>query len=195
MSLLVMPNKYGSSNARFRLKATGAALVDTVDPEGDLALGFDNGQVDGTGTVRLEGGKYVLGRTRGALVTPNLYLAKAGATLKGVDLDSLKLLVGLATDGGTPNEAPDLEIGFGDNYTASLPGEAFTQKVDVFRASVGGVSATLDYRRETLKISVKGGNLGAFADGAQSVRVVVTLGGDTREVRVRMVRAGAKLRY
>ena len=195
LQLLVVPARSGSSRATFRLKASGESLEGAFDPEGTLDLGFDNGQVEGAGTVRLEGGRYVLGRKRGALMAPNLWLAKGKAVLKGDGRDSLALTAGLATQGGTPEEAPDLEIGFGGGYTASVPGSAFTRRGDIYSATEGGVTAVLDYRRETLKVVAKEASLGEFPDGAQAVSVTLTLGGETREVRVRMVRRGARLAY
>jgi len=193
--LLVIPSKTGSSRARFRLVALGAGLEGAVNLEDDLALSFDNGAILGTGTVGLEAGKYVLGRKRGALKEPNLWLAKARAKVVGDGMDVLSLRVGLATDGETPTEAPSLQVAFGDSFTQTFTGEQFAVNGGVLSAVDGGVKAVLDYRRELLTVSARGINLGNFLEGAQPVSVRLTLGGETREVRVRMVKKGARLGY
>ena len=197
LELRIATSKAGSSRAKFRLKAWGAPAAQ-VDPEGELTLGLESAVAEGIGTVTLEGGKFKLGKKRGSLKAPNLYLSKAKAVLKGDGKDGFVVTCGLATDGATPDEAPDLTVGFGDAFDASVAGEEFERKGDqyVFAGDAGGVAGVvLDYLRETIAVKAKGVYLGAFGEGAASVAIRIGLGTDSREVRVRMGRKGKKLVY
>ncbi len=194
LSLLVKTSKAGSSRAKFRLKFRGD-LEESVDPEGFLTLGFDNGTVAGTGRVGLTGGAYVLGRKPGALLEPNLYLAKAKAVLRGEGKDSPAMTVGLATDGVAPETAPDVALGFGGDWALDVAGTSFLRSGDRLTATVEGATVVLDYARGTLTLKAKGTTLGTFPEGGQAVVITLALGDDAREVQVRMARKGAKLVY
>jgi len=132
------------------------------------------------------------------LKAPSLYLSRAKAALKGEGKDAFLVTCGLATDGVTPDAAPDLVVGFGDDFVAAVPGASFVRDGDrfVFQGDAGGVrSAVLDFLRETVTVKAKGVDLGVFEDGAQAVGIRVELGSDSREVRVRMGRKGTRLVY
>lgn len=173
-------------------------LTGKVALDGPLTLRFTQGAVDGRGDVTLSHGAYALGRVRGALVAPNLYLARAKAAIKGGGKDAFALVVGLATDGTTPAAAADVTVRLGDTFTATVPAGSFTRQGDkyVFKGAVGGVSSIVaDYKRETISVAAKGIDLGAFTDGPQAVLVSIALGSDRRDVRLRMVKKGHALRY
>ena len=167
---------------------------------GDLRIAFENAEVDGDGVVRLEKGRYKLGKKRGALVSPNLFLFRAKAKLANGAEDGLQLLAGLATAGPTPATAPDLDLAFGDSYGVDVVGSAFDGPVRerfVARAPVPGAKVViLDYLRETLAFKASGVELGGMGAGTSSPATVrIGLGNDVRTVRVRLGRRGSKLAY
>jgi len=193
----IKPSKAGSSRATFKLSLT-ADLTGLVDPEADLTLRFTGDGVDGTGTVRLSKGRYALGRVRGALVMPGLYLARAKASLTGAGRDKLSLRLGMATAGTTPDAASDLTIGFGEDVSVSIPAASFTRSGDryKFHGDIDGITkVVLDYARGTISVKGKGLDLGAVPEGPVEMDISVRLGDETRAVRVRMVRSGSGLRY
>lgn len=193
----VRPARTGSSKARFRLKVI-RDLTGLVAREGSLDIRFVNPAVDGLGTVLLGGGRYRLGARPGALVAPNLYLARARARIAGAGKDKLSIRVGLATDGTMPASAPDLRFGFGPSFVANVPGSAFAiqgRRFVLGQPTAGLTSAVLDYARETLTVRAKSVDLGTFGPGLQPVTVEVGLGPDARTNRVRMLHTGKRLAY
>jgi beta-propeller repeat-containing protein len=196
LTFVVTKNPFGSSRAKFKLKRTGD-LAGIAPQNGDLELRFHNAVVDGRAEVRLAAGKFQLGRVRGALVAPNLFVVRAAATLKGAGKDGVSLIVGLATDGVTPAAAPDLHVRFGA-LDATIPHDQFQPHGDlfVFKGDVGGVTGVkLDYARETISIKARNATLGTFGQGANVVEIAVALGSDTRTVRVRASRKGSVMKY
>jgi len=197
LQFTVKPDKSGSSRALFTIKVKDN-LEGLVDPDGVLDLHFVIDAVDAQGAVTLEQGKYKLGKKRGALVSPAIYLYRVANKLKGGGADALSLRTGMATSGTTPAGAPAFALDFGENFEATLAGSDFQKKGDrfSFKGPPGGLtSVVLDYLRETVSVKGKGVDLGAFADGPQPVTVSVGLGGDVREVSVRMVKKGKSLKY
>lgn len=193
----VVPNPSGSSRAKFKLTTTGD-LTGMIALTGDLDLRFTQGAVDGRCTVALAGGKYALGKIRGALVAPNLFLVRSKETVKGGGKDSLSVVVGLATKGVTPAAPSALTIAFGGTFSQTIPAASFVKKGDQFqfKGNAGGITkAVVDYLRETITISGKSLDLGAFAQGANSVLISAGLGSESRAVRVRMARKAATLTY
>jgi len=169
-----------------------------IDLEGQVELHFKNAALDAEGIVKLTKGRYGLGKVRGALIAPNLYLARATATLKGNGKDALALVVGLATGGTTPADASNVTIGFGNNLLVTIPAASFTKTGDrfVFSGDVGGITKViLDYARETMAVFGKKLDLGEFTAGGNQVQVSVQVGDDARAVAVRMVRKGATMKY
>lgn len=193
----IVPNRSGSSRAKFKLITVGD-FTGQISPDGPLVLHFQDAAVDGGGTVTLAGGKYALGRVRGALVEPNLYLVSARATLRGSGQDALSMKVGLATAGTTPAQASDVSIAFGPTLSVTIPAASFVKNGDTyaFKGNVGGITkVVLDYARETIAIAGKALDLGSFAQGGNSVAIAIGVGSDARAVQVRMVRNRAALRY
>ena len=104
----------------------------------------------------------------------------------------LKLFLGLATQGGTPETAPDVRVEFGEDFALDVASTEFERRGDRYVAP----GVVLNYLRETLSVNVKKVSLGdGFVEGPQPVVVKVRLGASSREVRVRMVRRGKQLRY
>lgn len=195
--LLITPKGFGSSRAKFKLKSVGD-FTGKIDPQGLLDLRFSNGAFDAVGKVELTDGRFALGKIRGALIAPNLYLARVRTTLKGPGNDALAMVAGLATGGVTPATAADLTIAFGDNFLATIPGASFTKVGDkfVFEGNTGGITkVTLNYARETITVVGKGLDLGQFAEGGNRVLISIGLGADTRAVVVRMVRKRVTMKY
>jgi hypothetical protein len=193
----IKPNTKGSSRARFKLKWTGSPVAN-LDPEDDVQIRYECGDTDGTGGCALTSGKYKIRKVRGALIEPNLYLAKIKGKIKGPGKDKLKLALGLATGGTTPAAASDVRIRFGSAVDVTIPAGSFRREGDryVFEGNVGGIrDVVLDYAREILTIKWKELDLGGIAEGASAVYVGVDVGGDGRGVHVRLVREGSKLRY
>ena len=91
--LVVEPNPFGSSRAKFRLKAV-ADLTGKVDPNGALDLRFTNPAVDGRCRVVLGRGAFRLGKVRGALVEPNLNVQRANAKFGGSRGDKVTIVLG-----------------------------------------------------------------------------------------------------
>ena len=193
----IVPNPYGSSRAKFRLKRTGD-LTGVVPQEGDLVLRFKNDVVnDGRCNVAMTRGSFQLGRTRGSLLEPNLFVVRSRAKVVGGGADSLSLVVGLATGGKTPAQAPDVKVGFGA-LTATITGDQFTKSGDrfVFAGDENGVTnVTLDYAKETIAVKAKNADLGAFDEGGNSTKIVIGLGTNERSVTVRTSKTGTSLRY
>jgi hypothetical protein len=195
--LVVTKNAYGSSRGTFKLTFKGD-LGAGVPTTGQVELKFQNAAVSGRCVVLLTRGVYKLGKVRGALSEPNLFLSRAKAAVPGGGKDSLSIVVGLASGGVTPATAPDVRVQFGSGVFAAIPGASFTKKGDkfTFKGNVNGiVGVTLDYARETMTIVGKGLYLGAFAQGGNPVRIVVGLGAETHGVVVRMARKGNALKY
>lgn len=197
LSFKVVKNAFGSSRATFVLRYTGD-LGATVPVEGSLELRFKNALVDGRCVVLLAKGGYKLGKKRGALSAPNLFVVSTKATVPGGGKDTLTLVVGLASGGVTPAAAPDLDVEFGAKLAAPIPSGQFVRKGDqfVFKGNVNGVtSVVLDYARE--QITVKGSklDLGAFVQGQSAVHVVVALGAENRGVTFRVARKGNVVKY
>ena len=193
----VTPNPYGSSRAKFRMKYRGD-LTGKVAASGPLTLRFENAAADGGCTVALGKGTFGLGKVRGSLVEPNLFVQRAHATLKGPGKDSLAVIVGIAAGGSTPPQASDLRFVFADRLDATIPASSFVRKgsSDVFAGDVDGITRVLiDYAREQIAITGKRLDLSGFVQGGNSVLLSVALGADARAVRVRMGRIGSLMKY
>lgn len=193
----VKPNPYGSSRAKFRLSCRGD-LTGKVSPTGPLGLRFHDAAADGECTVELGKGRFALGRVRGTLVEPNLFVQRAHATLKGPGKDALTVVVGIAAAGEVPAQAQDLHFTFADRLDATIPAGEFVRKggTDVFSGDANGITkVVIDYAREQTFITGKRLDLGAFAEGGNSVLFSVAMGSDQRAVRVRMGRIGSLMKY
>jgi hypothetical protein len=197
LRFIVVKNPFGSSRAKFRLQYTGD-LGASVPSEGDLDLRFRNDAVDGRCRVNLTRGGYRIGKKRGALVEPNLFVVRSHASVRGAGKDSVTLIVGLATNGTTPASVEDVHVEFGAGLSATIPGASFTRSEDrfVFAGDAGGVTkVTLDYLRETAVIVGKGLDLGTLTEGPNPLRIVVGFGDANRGVSVRVARKKSTVKY
>jgi hypothetical protein len=193
----VVPSRSGSSRAKFKLKYAGT-FAGMVDLDGNFPLRFANAAVDGGSVIGLTRGVYKLGRRRGAISEPNLYVARAKAKVKGAGKDALKLIAGIATTGVTPTQAPELRIAFGPMLDVTIPSGDFTKSGDrfTFRGDRDGItSVVVDYLKEVVTVKGKNLDLGNIPEGAQSVSITLVLGSDERTVNVRMVRSRSSLKY
>jgi len=190
----VAPARTHSSKALFRMKLQ-RDLTGLVNPNAPLTLHFADSSIDAQGTVRLANGRYRLHHEAGDLIAPTLYLASVRAKLEGGGNDTLKLQLGLATDGQVPAAAADMTVVFGPTFALSVPGSAFAQTGSRFTATAGGAQIALDYQQELLTVRARHVDLGTFVTGPQAVSVALGLGTDNRVNDVRLVRTRKALRY
>ncbi len=193
--LQIKPNRSGSSRAKFKLTITDDLMGDVPD-EGNITLEFETASANGMGTVELERGKYKLGKRRGLLSEPNVFPFKVKQVHKGDGKDVLSILAGLATGGGTPDNAPDVTISLGGVFQATVPGDEFTRKGDVYIAkhppSAPGVSKLqINFLREQVSLKAKGLTLGARPDEGP-YNIEVTVDNETRGVDIRMSPSNAR---
>ena len=197
LKFTVVKNPFGSSRAKFRLQFTGD-LGESVPTDGDLLLRFHNDAVDGACRVQVEKGGFRIGRKRGSLSVPNLFVVRSHAIVAGDGKDELAIIVGLAAGGSTPSSASDVHVRYGTVLDATIPAASFTKKGEsyVFKGDVDGITGvTLDYLREQVTIVGKGLDLGAFPAGQSPLTIVVGVGEDERGVAVRVARKGNLLKY
>lgn len=191
--LTLTASPHGSSNVKLKLKYTGD-LSDRVTTDGDETFRYRGAEVDGSGTVRMERGRFVLARSRAGVSDPPLFPHRAGATLGGAGRDTLQLVLGYDSDGAVPGAAPDLRLQFG-GYALDVPAASFTRTGDVWNATAGTVKIALDGAKGTVTVKGSQLTLGEFSQGANTVAIQLTLGGVTRDVEIRMGRRGARLLY
>lgn len=197
LRFIVVKNPFGSSRAKFRLQYVGD-LGASVPANGELDVRFRNAVVDGRCRVALTNGGFRIGKKRGALVEPNLFVVRSHASVRGPGKDSVTVVVGLATNGTTPAATEDLRVEFGTGLSATVPAASFARDGDryVFAGDADGVAkVTLDYARETVFIVGKGLDLGSLAEGENPLRIVVGLGAANRGVSVRVARKKSTVKY
>lgn len=193
----IVKNPFGSSRAKFKLKRTGD-LGGAVPPDGEVDFRFSNAVLDARCRVALTAGQFRIGKKRGALVAPNLFVVRSNAKVPGGGRDRLTVIVGLATGGATPPQAGDVRIAYGTALDVTIPAASFVRKGEsyVFAGDVGGVTkVTLDYLRETITVSGKGLDLGTFAEGTNPLTILVGLVADSRSVSVQVARKGNTVKY
>src|SRR5207237_1256261 len=91
-----------------------------------------SGLPDATGEIVLTGGKYKIGATRGALVTPQFFPKNGRAVPAGPNADFLAFQCGFATNGVTPDTLSNVRFAFGPIYSQVIPGSSFVKKGDKF---------------------------------------------------------------
>lgn len=193
----IVKNPFGSSRAKFKLKRTGD-LGGAVPSDGEVDFRFSNAVVDARCRVALTAGQFRIGKKRGALVAPNLFVVRSRASVPGGGKDKLTVIVGLATGGTTPSEASDVRIAYGPALDVTVPAAFFVRKGDsyVFTGNLNGITkVTLDYLRETITVSGKDLDLGAFAQGTNPLTILVGLLADSRAVSVQVARKGNTVKY
>ena len=193
LNVRVVP-RTGSSRAAFTLTTTGdfSSWVD-ASGSGVLTLRVQHDTFDVGSTVRLSGGRFVLGRVRGSMTEPAIYVSKAKATLRTGALDTLDLAVGFTTDGTTPTVPPELTVTLG-TWSKTVASGDFTVRGDgAFVAKDGsGITIVLDYPHEMLTVRGRKVELG---DVSSSTTISMTVDGTTRSVAIRMAARGAALVY
>ncbi len=197
VKFVVVKNPFGSSRAKFRLTYTGD-LGASVPTNGKVQLRFANDAVDGSCEVLLENGGFRIGRKRGALSKPNVFVVRSHAFVNGGGRDSLAIIVGLATGGVTPATAPEVRVQYGSLLTSAIPATSFVRKGDsfVFKGDIGGITGvTLDFLREQVTIVGKNLDLGTFPAGQSPLTIIVGVGTDDRGVAIRVARQGNLLKY
>src|SRR6185295_12591332 len=183
VSLTAIPSKIGSSRGIFKL-TIARDLTGYVAADAQLHFRFYDGVIDGSGIVTLKKGNFRLGRARGELASPSIFLFSLNGAVSGGGKDGFSLKAGFG--------------GLGATYSVTIPAASFKKKGGAFTAGkgAGGVaSARLDYDKEYMQVKVAGVDLGALPDGPQPVVVKITVGGDTRTTVVRLVKRGKKLTY
>jgi hypothetical protein len=193
----VLRPKSGTSKASFKLKCTGdfSGFLDE-HASGSLLLRLENPAIKAECSVTLTAGSYAHGRTRGALAEPSFFVVTSRAKTPGAGKDSLQLVAGLATDGTTPEAAPNVRIAFGAAFEIRIAsadfGPAVKDRFTVVNPAPGVSLVVLDYRKETITVRGAKLDLGSFDEG-QSVPVSIGLSLDTdnRSVDVRMARKTA----
>ncbi len=193
------PSRAGSSRAKFRLSLKGD-LQGMVPDEGPVTIRFTTQSADGSGTVSVDRGQYKLGRKRGALTAPSLFPFKVKATHKGSGKDTLQLLAGLTTDGGTPETAPDVVINYNGLIEFTIPSAEFQRKGDNYTAksppSAPGVRVlVLNFKKEQVTLKAAGLDLGPIPAGPEAASIHVALGDAANTVVVRMAPAGKSFKY
>ncbi len=192
----VTPSKFGSSRAKFKLAYVGD-LGANVDPEGPLALSFANTAATLSGTPVLDRGAFDL-RRGGELLSPLCTLVRAKAKLAGPGKDALSVVTAFTLDDSAPTLPFTVRLEFGDGFDVTLPASAFRRSGSAFllaKPTNGVTSAKLDFRSGLMSFAAKGLDLGAYAEGPNSVRIAISLGADRRAVTVRMAKSGTSLRY
>jgi len=193
----VVRPKSGSSKASFKLKCTGdfSGFLDE-NASGSVLLRLQNPALKAECSVTLAAGRYEHGRTRGALAEPSFFVMTSRAKAAGAGKDSLQLVAGLATDGTTPEAAPNVRIAFGANFEIRIAsadfGPAVKDRFTAVKPAPGVSLVVLDYRKETITVRGSKLDLGSFDEGQSvPVSIGVSLDTDNRSVDVRMARKDA----
>ncbi len=195
--LTIKPSAVGSSRATLSLDVSGdvpAALA----RDGELDLRFKGAGFDAAGAVKLAGGKFTFGRTHGTLLSPEIDIRKAKASLAGIGRHGFKVVAGLPNEGPAPASASDVTIAFGSIYHATVPAADFVHKGNkfIFKGNASGITnVVLDYDQERIAIRGKEIDLGTVPIGPTKLLLIVTIGADTRAVEVRAVHNGKLLKY
>lgn len=199
MTFTLTPGAAGSSRAAFKLAYAGD-FTRSVRQDGEVRVHFGVGDADCAGFVKLAAGVFVVGKSHGALVEPNLVPVVIRGTLVTPGSDALAATFDLATDGTTPSAPADFTFGIEGHFSVTFAGTEFVRKGSVDTYSVkngaqGTWKVVVDYAKQTVAVTAAGPNIRGFSDGSNVVTMHVTLGGVTRTVSVRAVQKGTKLTY
>jgi hypothetical protein len=196
LTLAITQSASGTSKAAFTATYVGD-LTGLVGLDQVMKLKFANDSTTATSTVVLSGGKFKLSAPHGNFIDPCIYVANVAGKVVGDGKDTLSLTVGVAMDGTTPPEPPDLVFAFGD-FSRTFTGDQFKRKgtKDVFTDATGDVtSMVVDYAKQTLTITGHKLTLGTFTQGANLVDIDVEFADEFHDVPVRVVVKGKTLTY
>ena len=195
----IAPNLRGSSRGRFRMRIAKTTLGGLIDPAQAVDFHFRaTGLPDAQGRVVLTGGRYRLGKKRGALILPPFFPARATATLRAANLDTLSFKGGFATNGTTPASLGTVQFAFG-SFAQMLEGSAFTKAGDQFKyAATQGktkVAMVIDFLRETVTLKASKVELGDVANPTADFLFDAGAGAGPIRNTVRLGAKGAKRFY
>jgi len=192
----IVPNLKGSSRGRFRMRIARTTLAGLIDPSAAVEFHFrGTGLPDALGKVGLTGGRYRLGRVRGALIEPPFFPATVRARLGGQGLDVLSFRGGFASNGQTPAALASVRFDFGPTFTRTFTdlartGDAFTLSQ---KKGTAQVAVKVDFLREVILVKAKHVELGPLT--APTVDVVLDAGAGTIRNTIRLATKGAVRRY
>jgi len=183
----ILPRLRGASRGRFRMRIAKTTLAGLIDPAAAVDFHFHaTGLPDARGKVTLTGGRYRLGRIRGALIEPLFFPAAARAKLGGQDLDVLSFRGGFATSGQTPAQLDSVQFAFGPTFARTLGG--FTRTGDTFKFSdqqgTAKFSIAIDFLREIVIVKAKHVELGTL--DAPTADIVLDVGAGTIRNTIRL---------
>jgi len=198
ITFVVKTPKDGGSRCTFNLHVD-ADLRGDVDPDGDVYIGYESKEIEAYVEVRVRDGKFKLSKDPLAFGESLLHCIKANAKLKGESKDSFKLKIRFGTEGRPPGDPPEVVVGFGDTFEEVLDLDAFKLKkskwVYTNKKAEGVTRAVFDFKKGQGAITAKKCSLGAFADGAIPLKIMVGIGEELHAVQVRAVVRRRKLKY
>ncbi len=197
----IKPDKKGKSSADFEIELDDALPIAVG---GFLDLVFENDDVTAVGRVVMTDFEYKREKIRGTVVMPVASIKKLKTKIKTESQsddpkDSVTVTFRFATDGTTPATAPDLKFQYG-GFEQILPGGEFTLKKDKFtwKGDAPGVTkATIDYKKEQIKVTAKElfFDLEDDLDQNVSATVTISLDDDGRAVSVRAHQKNKNVKY
>ncbi len=176
VKLLLRPNRRGSSRVGFKLILEGET-GDAILSDGDLTVGFEQGDLECVGTITLAKDRFIPGRM-GHLVDPALVVQKLSARLKPAARDALRISGMFEYPTAMPSEAPEVVIKLGV-FEFTAKSELFQTKGSrhIFsQRAIGLRSVILDYARGRVMMSFTNVDLGDFEPGAESIPVSIDIG-------------------
>jgi uncharacterized protein (DUF2345 family) len=195
--LVLTPDASGRSHVAFSLTRTGDLAG--VPADGEIDPTFSVGAFVAKGAIVLTKGKYALGRIRGGLIIPCVYVGHAAVTESATaGKDKLTLSMGFDTGEGPLLPVSDFTLTFGGGFAVTIPKEQFTRKGlrDSFKGNVLGTrTVVIDHAKGTVSVTGKEMDLGTLPAATGPVTVSVVFGRIDRANTVVMSRTGAKLTY
>lgn len=196
LSFRVRPNRQGSGRGGFQLIIRKIALDGLIATDGEVPFVFVGPEGDeARGTIVAKGGKYTLGRVRGALEAPVFFPAKIVANLKEGAKDKLSVRAGFATDGPAPTALDPVRIEFG-SYARTIARGAFRRSGAKFtfqeRTPSSKLKVVLDFARDEATVVASGIELGPL-DG-DTADLVLGNGAADAAFRVRVRLGGTPAR-
>ncbi len=172
------------------------AVFAPLDPAGSLTLVVGSGAVHTTSRVRLTGGEFSFDEAPEDRTSPGVVIAQLDGRVRGLRRDRLDLLVEIGdADVSTP---PEVVIEVGDKLRLRIPASAFRVRGERFVAKRGRrrrVRAKLDPAARTLRVQVRGAELGRIESGDHPLRVSVEIAGERQRQELLVRRERRRLTY